>query len=1290
MRSPLLFAFFLALCPLYNHAQEMASIQQNWLKDAEKHSNTLHKPSFIPNLGQWDDPSLYHMESGPLKVYVEEDGFTFLLTDLDKLDELHLRQNEGEDVSNQLVDHHAFRMKLVDGHAKDHRGKGKQKHYHNYFLGNDPGKWRGGTPLYAGVGLEAVYPGIDVEIKTRKGSLKYDFVVAPGADPAVIRMNYEGLDKLKLKNGNLLMHTALGTLQESIPLAYQEINGQTLTVNCQYRLTGTEVTFAFPNGYNPDYPLVIDPVLVAATLSGTTSGSNYGHGATFDIEGNIFTHAISFSSTQYPVTTGAFQTTHGSGGNDVAISKLNADGSDLIWASYLGGNSGDYPHSIVTNPQGELFVYGSTNSTDFPVTDNAVQTTNGGSTDIFVTHFNLNGTALIGSTYLGGSGIDGRNNTSSFGHDGYRGEIVVDYQGNALIASATQSANFPITPGALQTELNGTADGVVVKLSPDMSTLVWSTFLGGNGNDNASSIRPRLNGTVVVAGMTQSADFPMPAGGYQEEKDGGYDAFIVEFATDGSALNKGTFAGTSAGDYAFFLDINNTEVTIYGISLGDWPVTAGAYDSGGRTFVTSFTPDLTEIQASARVAANSGSLVAFMVDLCGRAYMSMYNVSSGLELTDEAFFTQGSFYLAVLEENLTELGYATYGQGSHVDGGTSRFDPKGVVYQGVCSGMGSITGTPNAWAPTQSGGWDIGVFKIDFGLTGALAAAVTPNPIGCAPHEVNFGNFSTGNTFIWDFGDGSPTTEEEEPSHQYLESGTYQVMLIAIDSLSCNISDTTYLNIQINDPTDLFPAFEHEFFCASQELEVTDQSTPTGLALDYLWNMGDGTTYSGPNHTHAYSEPGVYPVTLTLIDTLCNIVDSTVVDVVIAPFIVAQAAGEVIDFCIDGSVQFSSLTNYATEFDWMYGDGGSADESDPIYIYDEPGTYEVTLIASNPEACNLGDTVSFNITVPETPDIQASFEVNQVGACADLSFAAFSTSTGPISTYTWILNGDTLEMDEPVLEMAENVGEHQLVLLIGEGVCNFVSDTLHIFELISNLGAEVMPTEAICYYEEAITLETNIEFEDATYFWYPGGQTTPDLVVDEPGNYSVLIEVNNCIDSVSTNVVIGQMLPTGYRFEACDGFPIEIAIEFPILNDLVWEDGFTEPERTVTEAGTYGYSFNDHLGCFQSDTIYFDALPVDPLIQIPNIFTPNNDGRNDVFQPDGGELQYYSMTVYNRWGRELFFTDQIYGSWDGEVPGSGSVVEDGTYFYVIRYQGECQKRIVEKAGDVQVQQGRRL
>ena len=248
--------------------------------------------------------------------------------------------NLWETQNEYVLDGHAWRMKFVNSLTPIVSGDDEQKYYYNYYKGSDPTKWASHVPVFTSVDYNNLYQGVDLRVYNSRDNFKYDFMVDPFADASKIVLSVEGIQGIYLQDGNLMLPTSIGEFHEAKPFAFQLIDGKLTEVACKFVLDGNQISFEFPEGYDESYRLTIDPELIASTLSGSTGfASNYGHTATFDQAGNIYTGCISFDS-GYPTDSGSFQDFYGGGGTDFGISKLNPDGSDLIWASFVGGNGG--------------------------------------------------------------------------------------------------------------------------------------------------------------------------------------------------------------------------------------------------------------------------------------------------------------------------------------------------------------------------------------------------------------------------------------------------------------------------------------------------------------------------------------------------------------------------------------------------------------------------------------------------------------------------------------------------------------------------------------------------------------------------------------------------------------------------------------------------------------------------------------------------------------------------------------------------------------------------------------
>ncbi len=923
------------------------------------HAPAKNNYSFVENLGQWPDAVLFRTHVNGAALFVEEHAWTWSKFEASAVDRMHDIATLSKEERDALqFNGHAWRMHFVDatGSARP-KGVDKFAHYQNYFIGNDRALWHGHVGAYGSLEQKDVWPGIDMVMRTLEGNFKYDVVLHPGADNGRIALAYDGLEGMALgERGELILKTSVGEVMEMAPVAFYA-DDEDERISCRFVLDGNTVRFAFPNGYDEDRTVVIDPVLIAATYSGATGDSNYGHCATYDDAGNIYTGARNFGPT-YPATVGAFQTTMGGGGTDISLSKYNPDGSDLIWAAYLGGSNGENPHSLIVNAQGELIVLGSTDSNDFPVTDGSFDETHNGENDIVLVHIAADGSSLIGSTYIGASGSDGYNQMWGNYGEAYRGEVYVDMQGNILVASFTSSADFPVTPGVWQTELAGEQDGVLVKMDPTCSQVLASTFVGGSSSDNAMGIRIAQNGDIFVAGITQSSDMTFPTGALMDAYQGGErDAYVLRLTSDFTTAVAGTYFGTADSDGAYFIDTDTDDnVWIFGQSTGEVPIfPTGTYGSSGEIFLLKLTPQLNETLVSTMIPGNMAP-VAFLVDVCNHVYISGYNTGGTLPTTSDALYQDGGFYLAAFDVDMTTILFGSFYGGSHVDGGTSRFDKNGIIYQGVCSGGNSMQSTTWAWRTTNAIAWDIAVFKIDFAVAGVQANIFSTSTTGCVPVTFTLNAVGQATLFTWDFGNGLPLQTGNEVNVSYDTPGAYPVILIGTDPNSCNLADTTYITLNVYDPEELLADFQPTpvSSCDGYFLQVDNSSIG---ANQYTWNFGDGASSAAFEPVHEYAGPGTYTVALEVRNSIC--VDTASVDLPVT-FVVPQLPFDPpspVPLCPGGDAVLTAGTGFDS-YAWSTGGNSSS------ISVDEPGYYLITVTDG---ACEAVDSVQVLQSLPHPP-----------------------------------------------------------------------------------------------------------------------------------------------------------------------------------------------------------------------------------------------------------------------------------------------------------------------------------
>lgn len=903
--------------------------QQETVASRDEQSGAHPYYKFEENKGQWDMNVLYRCRIPSGYLFIERTGLTYLLYDQD--DKSHLAHKAHETIPLALKEElivHGHVVKTTFSGANPLPSAGALhpfEYHHNYFIGRDRSKWASNVRLFREVWLYNVYEGIDLHFytDTANGTLKYDWVVSPGADHRQIKVDVAGADSISLSGNVLSIHTSVGIIYEYIPAVYETPvsilkYGDDTQTEGHFQLDDNRFQYHVA-GRDDNYRLTIDPVLIFSTYSGS-EGDNFGFTATYDSRGNLYAGGImDITEGNYPVTAGAFQTVYGGGVGrspanlpcDITLSKYDSSGSKLLWASYLGGDEDEYPHSLVVDYNDNLLVMGTTYSSDYPVSPNAYATTLRGVTDILVTKISSDGSTLIASTLIGGSLRDGQNTTSTLRYnyaDDFRGDIITDVENNVFVASTTLSTDFPmVNPTDASGEL---AEGIIFQLNASLSELLWSTYLGGTGNDALYSIKLDNDSNVYAGGGTISNNLPASADAFSKSRSGGVDGFIASFDIRSRKMKNLTYFGTSSYDQIYFIEIDNKGgLYCMGQTEGNIAPSPDLYGQPNKgQFIAKLDTGLKKVifQTSFGNRENRNDLApsAFLVDNCEHIYVSGWGsavsgdhpgTTNGLEVSPDAIQSEtdgNDFYIIVLSKGAESLLFATYFGGDtaadHVDGGTSRFDKKGIIYQSVCAscpdgspgnGHQDFPVTPNAaFTKNVSYRCSNASFKIDLQIRGAVVAEFVPTPTyGCSPLTVDFKNRgSKGNRFIWDFGDGTLDSVNLDPSHVYMEAGTYTITLHVFDSTTCNYDDVYSRTVQVVDQSTA--AFEYEVDGCNNEVRFMNKST----GREFYWDFGDGTTSTNFQVNHTYPNPGDYRVKL-VVDRSSDCPDSIYVDIRVQP-----------------------------------------------------------------------------------------------------------------------------------------------------------------------------------------------------------------------------------------------------------------------------------------------------------------------------------------------------------------------------------------------------------------------
>ena len=1081
---------------------------------------------FTENKGQWDRSVLFKGDINNGAFFLQRSGFTVLLHNADDITQIsedrhahaaapqsenkvsgrtaYPRPAHGSDTGIVLRSH-AYSMRFAGSNENPEIIKEKPlDSYENYFIGNDPSQWGSNCKIYQAVTYRNIYPNIDLRYYASGQQLKYDIIIYPGGDPGKIVMQYEGADKLQIKDQELYIKTSVGDVKELSPYSYQLSNDGRNEINVKYIAEGKNAIRFKVKNYDPAKTLVIDPTLIFATFTGSRA-SQWGYTATYGADGSLYSGGIVFGN-GFPVSTGAFQSTFQGGDYDIGIMKFNRSGKQRLYATYIGSNGDDQPHSLFEDSNGNLVILGRTSgsvgqSKSYPLFPAGNTYGPCGGFDLVVTKLNQDGTQLVGSMRIGGTGADGVNIKTTregprdlyvFYGDDSRSEVILDGSDNIYITASTQSKDFRITANASQKVLNGPQDGIVMKISPNVDNVLFSTFFGGSNNDGTFvlAINP-LTGDVYVGGSTQSTDLPgVPASGViSSNSNGGVsDAFIAIFNSAG-VLQKATYLGTSRMDAIYGLKFDRKGFPyVTGVTLGDWPVTPGVYNNPrSKQFIVKLKPDLSATEYSTVFGSGNTnyniSPVAFSVDICENVYVSGWG-GAGPPNSPDAFHTAGTrgmptkdcdalpngcstdgrdFYFFVLKKNAEDILFGSFyglngGYGDHVDGGTSRFDANGIIYQAICAAC-FIQGTgltyptsPGVWSPVSGapGQCNLAALKIEMDFSG-VNSGVRPSiggvpykTYGCAPLTVDFTDtLRKGRQYFCDFGNGKKdTTTAPSASNVYDQVGNYLVTLISVDSSKCIIADTSYTTIRVRqDKADIAASFVKLPPCDSLKFRFFNNSTaPAGkpfLNNSFLWEFDDGSPAQVAglgSIEHEFPAPGTYNVKLVLTDTnYCNGPDSIPITMRIASNVKAAFETDP-DGCAPHLAAFNNISDAGQSFYWDFGDGGTSSEFAPKHLYTAAGTYTIKLKVVDSMTCNIVDSAFFTISVHGSPT--AGFTYSPVTPQENTPVSFTNTSFNAVR-YLWEFgDGDTSVFVNPTHQYRKTQEYNACLMAFNEFSCS--------------------------------------------------------------------------------------------------------------------------------------------------------------------------------------------------------------------------------------------------------------
>ncbi|MFK8036659.1 MAG: gliding motility-associated C-terminal domain-containing protein [Crocinitomicaceae bacterium] len=1265
-----------------------------------------------PNKGQWHQNVEYLIKVPSGELFLEKSGFTYQYHNAGEILDKH-NHKDGHDHDDKVksFSKHVVKTEFLDANpAVSFNEIGPSSHVENYLIGNDSTKWVKNLRLFNEVNYVELYNGINLNLYESDQTLKYDIIVKSNADVSQYRVKYTGQESIEIVEGAIVITTSLGTITESKPYAYQIINGIKREITCDYVLENKTVSFNFPEDYDTDLPLVIDPVLLFSTFTGSTS-DNWGMTACPDLDDKLIAAGIVFGG-GYPTAGGLSNNTFNGGQVDIGLTKFNANGSALEFSTYIGGSGSETPHSVIVNDINQIFLMGATSSSNFPIPANGYQTTflggsplingfpntsvdginfNAGS-DLYVIKLNPNGSSILNGTFIGGSENDGISNAGNsvagddiaFNYgDLLRGEIIVGPNSTVYISSTTRSSDFPVV-GGFQTSLSGAQDAVFIKLNNTLSNIMYSSYVGGSGLESGNSIQLSSIGDLFMTGGTTSGNFPFTAGQLNASFLGGTtDGYVIKLEGPNYANPKASYIGTSGYDQSYFVQLDlDDKVYLYGQTNGNYPITAGIYNNNNSgQFIHKLDNNLTSTEWSSVFGASTGNVeispTAFLVSDCYEIYVAGWggvtntanavgSTSAGFPLTPDAFqnTTSGNnFWLGLFESDMVGLKYATFmgntnqsgQQGDHVDGGTSRFSKGGKIFHAVCAACQGLDNgfptTPGAYSETNSSS-NCNMAGFVFDLSKIEAVLGTPLPITCLPNATIFNNTSVnGNTFQWFFGDGDSIIAFS-PTHLYPGPGIYNVMLVVSDSNGCYTPDTAYTQVEIIQPIYEAYAFEDTICPGTQvQLQATGGTT-------FLWSPPG--LFNDPN---LQSPIGTISSDTSISVDITGQCGTTTLNVDVWTYDVITGAG--------GDTTICRVTPSSPDFAAIFASGGGtynwtpgltlddSTSSSPLASPNNSTGYEV--IVTTPDGCL--DTNFVLVQVDEGLPVPVLPPAKSI--CLGNSAQIIASGA---NSYNWTPNYNISALNVYNPTVWPEVDTTYSISFTNSCGTNFSS----IFIQVNDVEPIIRPDTTVCP-NEPVAL------------WADGGVTytwKPTYKVANPNSaVTVASPSKTTWYTVKVSDEIGCSDTTGFRITVFDKPRLEVSSDvYAVQGDLVpiWAigDGNVEwfPKSFIncttckeTEVfpprnDKYIAVLTDNNGCTTSDEV---AIFYSPLIYVPNAFTPDGNEFNNVFKAVTHNIEEFEMIIYNRWGEVVFITYDPEGAWDGYY--AGQLAQDGLYVWKIHY-----------------------
>ena len=695
---------------------------------------------FVENVGQWDSEVRFMAQAKGMNLWLTNRGVVFDFYRIEGNKKSFVTDSKGVEWSERVEaiksrrHGHVVRMCLQSNcntEPKVRKG-GKSNAFHSYYKGNDPTGWFEEVPLFDEVVFENVFginSGIDIRYYFDSDGFRYDFIVHAGVKTEAIVFSLEGVDNL-LINGKseLVLTTSLGEVYHKGLYAYQVFDGKKVQVDGSFcKMEDGTIGFKVV-GRDESKPIFIDPLIASTFLGGSTTDGWWGVDIAIGDAGIVYV-AGETNSTNFPTTPGAYDVTYNAK-QDVFVSALSSDLSQLLYSTYIGGSEDELAFGIAIGNDNKIYVTGKTESANFPTTTGSYDNTYNLGGDVYVFALDASLGSLMHSTYIGGTSTD-------VGYD-----IAIASNGIVYLTGYSGSINFPTSSGAYQGTGAGIGSVIVSALSPDLSQLLYSTYIGASPWwESGKSLAFDSFGNVYLTGETRSSNFPTTPGAYNQSFNGGdWDAFVVKFNPELTQLLHSTFIGGNQDDHGYSITLDSTNnVYLTGMTMsGNFPTTHQAYDGTFNNlrdiFVSVLNPNLSLLSFSTFLGGSASDYgYKVILDTWGNVLVAGSTGSTNFPTTTNAHSEtyQGGTsdgVISVLSGNLSELYYSSFIGGSQSDEAkTLAFDDEGKLFVAGWTFSANFPTSPDAY-DQEIAYFDVFISKFHCLSPEAYNLTLTANP----------------------------------------------------------------------------------------------------------------------------------------------------------------------------------------------------------------------------------------------------------------------------------------------------------------------------------------------------------------------------------------------------------------------------------------------------------------------------------------------------------------------------------------------------------------------------------